>query len=379
MRMVLILTMAAVTVTGAQRPSDAIPSVDDAFVRLSVPVTARVSLIYKPEGGAGGPGSLVAPFEGNVTVIEQDTSLVVVDAGGSPLSGRHVVEEIRKISSKPVAWLIYTHYHGDHNLGAGALREAWPAMRIVSTEATKTNMTGTPMEYAKTYDNGYQETLDFARQQYDDPATPAAVKEGWAGFIRHGKSMVSAYAGMHAWPADETFTTTFSIPDDIAPVELRYLGRANTDGDAIVWLPKQRVLVSGDIVVHPMPYASATYPKDWIAALQALKAIDYKYLIPGHGAVLTDTAYLDTLIGALSDVRTQIGALAAQGLTFEEARAKWDFTKLKTTFCGDDPWKRFLLNAFYLGALTQNAWKEAKGIPIVQGKDVVLLESVYDA
>ena len=88
---------------------------------------------------------------------------------------------------------------------------------------------------------------------------------------------------------------------------------------------------------------------------------------------------LDTLIGALSDVRTQIGALAAQGLTFEEARAKWDFTKLKTTFCGDDPWKRFLLNAFYLGALTQNAWKEAKGIPIVQGKDVVLLESVYDA
>ena len=92
MRMVWILTMAVVTVTGAQRPSDAIPSVDDAFVRLSVPVTARVSLIYKPEGGAGGPGSLVAPFEGNVTVIEQDTSLVVVDAGGSPLSGRHVVD-----------------------------------------------------------------------------------------------------------------------------------------------------------------------------------------------------------------------------------------------------------------------------------------------
>ena len=87
---------------------------------------------------------------------------------------QHVVDEIKTISSKPVAWLIYTHYHGDHNLGAGALRAAWPAMRIVSTEATKTNMAGAPMEYAKTYDNGYQETLDFARQQHDDPATPAA-------------------------------------------------------------------------------------------------------------------------------------------------------------------------------------------------------------
>ena len=52
------------------------PAVDDAFVRQSVPVTARVSLIYKPEGGSGGPGSLVAPFEGNVVVIEQAASLV---------------------------------------------------------------------------------------------------------------------------------------------------------------------------------------------------------------------------------------------------------------------------------------------------------------
>jgi glyoxylase-like metal-dependent hydrolase (beta-lactamase superfamily II) len=62
---------------------------------------------------------------------------VVVDAGGAPASGQAVVSEIRKISPKPVRFLIYTHYHGDHNLGAGAFRAAWPGCVIVSTARTR--------------------------------------------------------------------------------------------------------------------------------------------------------------------------------------------------------------------------------------------------
>src|SRR5690242_4936747 len=85
------------------------------FARKTIPVTGRIHLIYKP--AATDP-----PFEGNVVVIEQEKGLVVVDAGGSPPSGRAVVAEIRKLSRKPVRCLIYSHYHGDHNLGAGAFR-----------------------------------------------------------------------------------------------------------------------------------------------------------------------------------------------------------------------------------------------------------------
>jgi glyoxylase-like metal-dependent hydrolase (beta-lactamase superfamily II) len=75
-------------------------------------------------------------FEGNIVVIEQAQGLVVVDAGGSPASGRAAVAEIRKLSGKPVRFLIYTHYHGDHNLGAGAFRAAWPGVTIISTAKT---------------------------------------------------------------------------------------------------------------------------------------------------------------------------------------------------------------------------------------------------
>ncbi|MBI1329260.1 MAG: MBL fold metallo-hydrolase [Alphaproteobacteria bacterium] len=59
--------------------------------------------------------------------------LVVVDAG-APIGGLRIVEKIKSISRKPVRFLIYTHYHGDHNLGAGAFLNAWPGRVIVSTE-----------------------------------------------------------------------------------------------------------------------------------------------------------------------------------------------------------------------------------------------------
>ena len=93
-------------------------SLETPFARHTLAVTDHVHLIYRSFS------STEPPFEGNVEVIEQSDGLVVVDAGGSPLSGRLVVNEIRKLSKKPVKYLLYTHYHGDHNLGAGAFRAA---------------------------------------------------------------------------------------------------------------------------------------------------------------------------------------------------------------------------------------------------------------
>ena len=94
--------------------------------------------------------SMQPPFEGNVVVFEQSAGLVVVNAGGSIPSDRNVVAAIRTLSRKPVRFVVYTHYHGDHNLGAGAFLRAWPGVVIVSSEATRANMTGAPMVYIKT-------------------------------------------------------------------------------------------------------------------------------------------------------------------------------------------------------------------------------------
>ena len=346
----------------ADTPAASVP-LKDAFVRQTVQVTDRVHVIYRTWT------STEPPFEGNSVVFEQSDGLVVVDAGGSPLSGRHIVEQIRSFSDKPVKYLIYTHWHGDHDLGAGAFREAWPAVRIISTAATREAMTGPPMAYIATYSQNNGDEAPIAQQRLADPSVSESRKAGWRKLQAALPSMVEAYKDLKAWPADITFTDRLSLPDAETPVEVLFLGRANTEGDAVVWAPKQRVLAAGDIVVNPVPYAGSSFPAEWIGVLNRLKAYDFAYLVPGHGRVETDRAYLDKLIGAIQAVRDQVGPLAAKGLSLEEVRKQTDFTALQTIFGGNDDWDRAQTRGFFVEALVSNAYKEARGEPIDQGRN----------
>jgi glyoxylase-like metal-dependent hydrolase (beta-lactamase superfamily II) len=332
----------------------------DGFARQTQTVTEHVHLVYRPV-------AVNAPYEGNSIVIEQSNGLVVVDAGGSPPAGRSIVDQIKSFTPKPVKFLIYTHYHGDHNLGAGAFLAAWPGLTIVSTEATRRNMTGKPMDYIKTYGKDYAGEIDYARKQAADPSLPQSVRQGWSQYVDVGKSIVEGYADLKVYPANLTFDGGLHIPDSVTPVDVVFLGRANTDGDAVVWVPGERVLCSGDVVVHPIPYAAASYPKEWIDVLKKLEAYDFAVLIPGHGEVQTDRAYIDRVIAALKDVRAQVAPLARKGVALDDVYKRTNFEKLKAELAGSDPWRRSLLNSFFLHSIVKNAYAEARGEPIVQG------------
>jgi glyoxylase-like metal-dependent hydrolase (beta-lactamase superfamily II) len=225
----------------------------DGFARKTVQVTPHVHLIYRPV-------ATDAPYEGNSIVVEQSDGLVVVDAGGSPAAGRHIVEQIRTFSAKPVKYLIYTHYHGDHNLGAGAFLEAWPTLKIVSTQATRADMTGKPMDYIRTYGKDYAQEIAFAHKQLTRPELTPATRAGWQQMADAGDSIVAGYADLKAYPATLTFGDRMTTPDSTIPVTIIFLGKATTDGDAIIWVNSEKVICTGDIVVEPLPYAAASFP-----------------------------------------------------------------------------------------------------------------------
>jgi len=303
---VAVLAAATGAAADANAPA-AVTPLKDAFERHTLPVTDRVHVIYRVWT------STEPPFEGNSVVFEQSDGLAVVDAGGSPLSGRHIVEQIRAFSAKPVKYLIYTHWHGDHDLGAGAFREAWPGVRIISTGATWASMTGKPMAYIAAYAKNIGDLADIARQRLADPTVSDSRKAGWRKVLAAVPSLVEAYQDLKAYPADITFTDAIDLPDAEAPLRVMFLGRANTDGDAVVWAPKQRVLAAGDIVVSPVPYASSSFPTEWIGVLKKLEAYDFAYLVPGHGRVQTDRTYVDKVIAAIQTVQSEGCAAGRQG------------------------------------------------------------------
>lgn len=338
-------------------------TVADPFARTTRPIADHAWLLYN------NLRSTQPPFEGNVIVFEQRDGLVVVDAGGSITGGRDVVAAIRAISAKPVRFLVYTHYHGDHNLGAGAFVQAWPEVVIVSSAATRANMTGAPMKYIETYAHDYQGMVDYGAKAAQDPKTSADARREWQRVAEIGPQMVAGYEGIKAWPAALVFTDSIELPDEQTPVQLAFLGNANTDGDVVAWAPKQRVLATGDIVVNPIPYASASYPASWMNVIDKLKSYDFAFLVPGHGALQTDRAYLDKVRAAIADIRSQVAPLAAKGMSLDDVRKAVQLTKLQDEFAGSNDWDRKQMRGFFLDALVSNAYKEAKGEPIVQGRD----------
>jgi glyoxylase-like metal-dependent hydrolase (beta-lactamase superfamily II) len=167
----------------------------------------------------------------------------------------------------------------------------------------------------------------------------------------------------------EIFEDRLTLPDRIRPVEVRFLGRANTAGDAIVWLPRQRVVFTGDVVVAPVPYGFNSYPSDWIEVLNQLRALDYAVLAPGHGQPMRDSAYLDRLIAMLSDVRTQVAPLATTDLTAGAASAQVNLDAARDRLVGEDRWLRRWFRNYWKDPIVSSALREARGQPIIQGAE----------
>jgi glyoxylase-like metal-dependent hydrolase (beta-lactamase superfamily II) len=357
----LILGSAAVA-----QPAPEPPRATDGYFQETVKVAPGVWLLMEPK--------FVPQPIGNVTVIEQADGLVLVDAGGSPGAARRIVQVIRGLSPKPVTAVVITHWHGDHPQGLSEILKAWPQARTIATRATQAhlrtektmNTPGAPDAAANAaFQKRIQDFLPYVRRMGAEAQTPRE-KEGWAATERLLNQYARDMDGAVTLSVAEGFDDRLDLPDPRVPAEIRYLGRANTDGDAVVWLPKQRILITGDIVVAPIPFGFGSYPADWIATLAKVRAYDFKVLVPGHGAPQRDRAYVDKVSAALTDIRAQVAPLAAAGLPLKDVQAKVDADRQARPFVGDDSWLRRWFVDDWLTPIVTSAYKEAKGQPIVQ-------------
>lgn len=334
------------------------------------PLAPRVWLIRQAE-----------PFQpqpvGNVTVIEQADGLVLVDAGGSPGSGRRIADLVRSVSAKPVKAVIVTHWHGDHYLGLPAIRATWPDARIIAHERTAAHMTGAPMaNYPKgapdaEFDRAMQQqgegAIAFLRRNLADESLSEAERAGFARTWNAFQTLRGDMGGAFVVPPTDSFADRLVLDDPDVPVEILHLGRANTDGDAIAWLPRQRIVATGDVVVAPVPFGFGSHAGDWIETLARIRALDFAILVPGHGVAQRGPDYLDRLTALLAAVRAQVAPLAVEGLEPAAIRDRIDLAEHKALFTGGDLWLDRWFDQYWVRPLVDAAWREATGREIVQG------------
>jgi glyoxylase-like metal-dependent hydrolase (beta-lactamase superfamily II) len=100
-------------------------------------------------------------------------------------------------------------------------------------------------------------------------------------------------------PPDMTFRQQLTFYLGKRQLDVMFLGRGNTAGDAVIYVPDRKVLITGDLVVNPTPYALGSFMTEWIQTMKTLQAMDAAVIIPGHGPVEHDGQYMQLVTSVL--------------------------------------------------------------------------------
>lgn len=365
----LLAITACATPAAGDPPASAIQSEPaDPFLQIVEPVADHVWMMRQAQPNFAG-------VVGNVTIIEQSHGVVLVDSGATHGDGARVVAAVRRITSKPVTAVIITHWHGDHPGGVSAIKEAWPNVEVIASEATRDDLRAhlnpAPTAPDPAWEARRVETLTHAyvdqlRPQAEDQTLSPEEHAGWVNALHALSIRAADTPGTYTVMPTRTFSDHLSLPDSMSPIEARFEGRAHTNGDVEVWLPHQRVLASGDVVVWPIPYLGDSWPGDFVTTLQRVRAQNFAVIVPGHGEGLRDRTYVDRLIRFITEVRAFVTPLATQGATVENitAQAHTHFAAYYDTFAGSNRWLRYWFEQYALDALVDSAYREAKGQPL---------------
>jgi len=258
----------------------------------------------------------------NAVIIILGDSVLVVDTHSKPSAARALIAQIKKLSDKPVRYVVNTHFHWDHYQGNEAYPSSWPAgIEIISSEATRDNIRrlGIPRvkhEIITMPAEIEQLKADLARAQ------TAEQKETVDRNLREAEAYFAELKSMQVTLPTMTFDRSLILHRADRTVEILWLGRGHTDGDVWVFLPKEKILVCGDALHGWTPFMGDSYPYDWIKTLDAAERLHFDYAIGGHGDVMKGKERFELWKRYFQDLMDQTAAAYSSGASLDDAKKK---------------------------------------------------------
>lgn len=270
--------------------------------------------------------AFTAEGDPNTGVIIGDDSVMIVEAQATPRLARKVIECVRSVTDKPISHVVLTHYHAVRVLGASA----YGAREIIMSEKAA----------AMVEERG---------------------QEDWASEFGRFPRL---FQGHEEIPGLTRPTTTFSDKMTVylgkRRVDIMTLGRAHTAGDAVIWVPDQEVMFTGDIVeYHSACYCGDGHFRDWPKTLANIAAYEPKAIAPGRGDALVGEEMVAKAIAATSDFVSStfkpVERVVARGGSLKEA---WDAVRASC----DPKFKDYAIYEHCLPFNVARAFDEARGI-----------------
>ncbi len=266
----------------------------------------------------------------NSPVFVNDTEAIVIDSGTSPAAGRALLQDVKAVTDKPVKFVIDSHYHYDHLFGNQVFG---PDVQIIGHDHTRERLKANTLEQYTFLSStrSIPQRLQSLHERIateKDPRQKATLEQQ----VRNTQAYQEQVKEVQQTPPNLTFDNTMTLVRGGREFRLLYLGRGHTDTDIVVYLPKERMVATGDLMETVLSYMGDSYPEEWIATLDKLKALDFDTVLPGHGVPFKGKERITAFQDYLRDLIAQTTALRRQGLSAEEAAVKVDLTKHAAVF-----------------------------------------------
>src|SRR6267142_714198 len=258
----------------------------------------------------------------NAAIIILSDSVLVVDTHSKPSAARALIEQIKKLTPKPVKYVVNTHFHWDHYQGNEAYPSSWPAgVEIISAEATRQNIQRLGIPRVKNEIITMPQEIANLKKDLEKAST-AEQKKTIEENLRQAEAYFTELKSMQVTLPTMTFDRSLILRRGPRTVEILWLGRAHTDGDVFVFLPNEKVIVTGDALHGWTPFMGDSYPYDWIQTLDAAEKLDFDYVISGPGDVMQGKQKFELWKQYFRDLMEHTAAAYGEGASLEEVKKR---------------------------------------------------------
>ena len=259
----------------------------------------------------------------NALAIVNDDHVVVVDSHVTPAAGRALIAAIGELTDKPIRYLINSHYHFDHAHGNQSFSDD---VVVIGHDYTYEKLSGKPLEERTflSFNGRFDDRLAALEECLEAAASEerAAIEEQvrvLSSHIRDTKEIVPR-------PPDVTLDGRLTLQLGGREIQLHFFGRGHTGGDVVVFLPDEKLVFTGDLLLPGPSYMGDGYVGEWPDTLERLKSLGFELVAPGHGQPFRDRERIDNLQSYYRDLYARVVKLHGEGVSFAEAAVRVDMT-----------------------------------------------------
>jgi cyclase len=311
----------------------------------------------------------------NSLVVVGEQSVTVVDAQMTRAASAELVAAIRRLTPKPVRYLVNTHWHDDHVFGNAAFREAWPGLQVVASTATRDDLATLGAQNRKDFLAQLPDEMAMLRHALEagralnardlrlpGPPLDAATRASYESDLAQAQAVLDGASATPVVAATRTVDRELVLGSGRNAVHLLYVGAAHTRGDLVAWLPGPRVLAAGDVASAIAPMATPTAElAHWSGQLERLQALRPRWVLPGHGAVGEGGALLARNEALVNAVRGRARAAWRPGMTAADVAAAVSLDDYRLKWAGAEPVRQLLFALFFEQPALAAAWRELSG------------------